>query len=169
METPLTRRQFAALGAIVPLTRLIDSAGVAPEPKLESEFLFDLNIEARVAAAHVGVPGRERLIAEVSGGTFNGPSLKGTLKGPSGDWIEQRGDGSSMLDVRLLMETDDRQEIYTTWRGINYTPPGGAQYARILPLFETRASRYDWLNHIVSVGVYQPSIGRIAYRVFRIL
>src|SRR5262249_37817858 len=145
-----------------------DAAHSAPEPKLESEFLFDLVIEPRAAATRVGVPDRERLIVEVSGGSFSGPSLKGTLKG-GGDWIEPRADGSSLLDVRLLMRTDDGEEIYASWRGINYTPPGGTQYARILPLFETRAARYEWLNHIVSVGVYKSGTGHIAYRVFRIL
>jgi len=154
---------------MAPVRRLIDRSGIAPEVNLESEFLFDLNIETRGVVARVGVPGRERLIVDVDGGTFTGPALKGRLKGPSGDWIEQRVDGSSSLDVRLLMETDDGQEIYATWRGINYTPPGGTQYARILPLFETRAARYDWLNHIVAVGVFLPATARIAYRVFRIL
>lgn len=169
MQELLTRRQFAALGAVAPLTRLINTKAIPREPELESKFLFDLTIETRGTVARVGVPGRERLIVEVSGGTFAGPLLKGTLKGPGGDWIEQRADGSSTLDVRLLMLTDDGQEIYTAWRGINYTPPGGVQYARIAPLYETRSSRYQWLNHVVSVGVFQPGAGRIAYRVFRIL
>ena len=169
MQIPLTRRQFATLSVAGPVARLIEATGIAPEVKLESEFLFDLTIETRSPAARVGVPGRERLIVGVVGGAFSGPALKGTLKGPSGDWIEQRADGSSVLDVRLLMQTDDGEEIFTSWRGINYTPPGGTQYARILPLFETRAARYEWLNHIVSVGVFQPDAGRIAYRVFRIL
>jgi hypothetical protein len=169
MQIPLTRRQFATVSIAVPLARLVGAAAAAQEVKLESEFLFDLTIETRAPVARVGLPGRERLIVEVLGGTFSGPALKGTLKGPSGDWIEQRGDGSSALDVRLLMQTDDGGDIYTSWRGISYMPPGGPQYARILPLFETRASRYEWLNHIVSVGVYQPAAGHIGYRVFRIL
>jgi hypothetical protein len=28
---------------------------------------------------------------------------------------------------------------------------------------------YDWLNHIVSVGVHRPMPGRVAYRVYQIL
>jgi hypothetical protein len=86
-----------------------------------------------------------------------------------GDVVQVRDEVERSLDVRLLMQTDDGGEIYTSWRGISYMPPGGPQYARILPLFETGASRYEWLNHIVSVGVYQPAAGHIGYRVFRIL
>jgi hypothetical protein len=56
-----------------------------------------------------------------------------------------------------------------TWRGISYTPQGGTQYARILPLFETGAAPYVWLNNLVAVGVYRPMPGKIAYRVYRIL
>jgi hypothetical protein len=73
------------------------------------------------------------------------------------------------LDVRLVLQTDDAQKISMTWRGISYTPPGGTQYARILPLFETGAAKYDWLNHLVAVGVNRPMPGKVAYRIYRIL
>lgn len=80
-----------------------------------------------------------------------------------------RPDGSSLLDVRLMLLTGDGQNVYMSWRGINDTPAGGAQYARIVPVFETGASQYLWLNDIVSVGVYRPTPGKVAYRVYQIL
>ena len=73
------------------------------------------------------------------------------------------------LDVRLVLQTDDAQKISMTWRGISYTPPGGTQYARILPLFETGAAKYDYMNHLVAVGVNRPMPGKVAYRIYRIL
>ena len=78
-------------------------------------------------------------------------------------------DGSSVLDVRLVLQTDDAQKIYVTWRGISYTPPGRTQYARSAPVFETGAAKYIWLNNIVSVGVHRPMPGKVAYRIYRIL
>jgi Protein of unknown function (DUF3237). len=48
-------------------------------------------------------------------------------------------------------------------------PPGGAFNARILPVFETAAPKYAWLNNVVAVGLYRPHLGKIAYRVYRIL
>jgi len=53
-----------------------------------------------------------RLIVPISGGTFTGPRLKGTIVLPSGDWVVQRPDGSRVLDVRILLQTDDGQKIY---------------------------------------------------------
>jgi hypothetical protein len=108
-------------------------------------------------------------VVAVSGGTFDGPRLKGTVMGPAGDWIVQRHDGSRLLDVRALLQTDDGQRVYMMWRGIAYTPPGGTLYARILPMFETGAAKYAWLNHIVAVGFYRPTPGNILYRVYQIL
>jgi hypothetical protein len=109
------------------------------------------------------------MVVPVSGGTFEGPRLKGTLVGPGADWIVVRSDGSSVLDLRILPRTDDAQKIYMACRGIAYTQPGGTLYARILPVFETGAAKYLWLNNVVAVGVYRPMPDRVAYRVFRIL
>jgi len=137
--------------------------------KLQSEFLFDLNLEAETPQ-NLGSAGGGRLIVPVSGGTFAGHGLKGTIVAPGGDWIVQRPDGSRVLDVRILLQTDDGQKIYMSWRGIAYAPPGGgALFARIVPLFETAAPKYAWLNNVVAVGVYRPDLGKIAYRVYRIL
>jgi Protein of unknown function (DUF3237) len=135
---------------------------------LQSELLMDLTLEAQ-SPHEVGGAGGGRLVVPVSAGTFEGPRMKGAVASPSGDWILERPDGSRLLDVRLLLQTDDAQTIYVSWRGIAYTLPGGALFARILPVFETRAPKYAWLNNVISVGVYRGLPGRIAYRVYRIL
>jgi hypothetical protein len=167
------------LAAVTTLAVLIASTGLAAGPpssptpaaadnKLQSEFLFDLVLEAQMpnnlATANGG-----RLIVPISGGTFAGPRLKGTIILPSGDWVVQRPDGSRVLDVRVLLQTDDGQKIYMSWRGIAYAPPGGALWARIVPMFETASEKNAWLNNVIAVGVYRPDLGKIAYRVYRIL
>jgi len=81
----------------------------------------------------------------------------------------QRPDGSRILDVRILLQTDDGQKIYVSWGGIASASPGGTLNARILPIFETAAAKYAWLNNVVAVGVYRPDLGKIAYRIYRIL
>jgi hypothetical protein len=178
MSGPLSRRAFtklstAAAGAAAASVLTTGAAGAvgasaADDDKLQSEFLLDLVIETQPANV-LGPPAATRVIVPVSGGTFEGPKLKGSIAGPGGDWIVQRSDGSSVLDVRLVLQTDDAQKIYVTWRGISYTPAGGTQYARITPMFETGAARYAWLNNIVSVGVHRPMPGKVAYRVYQIL
>lgn len=171
----MQRRAFARLwaaatgAAIVPA--LMPEAGAAQSPapaaqdeKLQSEFLLDLVLEkgtANRAGSHLIVP--------VLSGTFNGPKLRGTVAAPAGDWITVRPDGSSVIDLRLPLQTDDGQNVYLTARGIAYTQPDGALFARILPAFETGAANYAWLNNVVAVGVYRQVPGRVAYRVYRIL
>ena len=77
-------------------------------------------------ANNIGSIGVNRVIVPVSGGTFDGPKLKGTVL-PGGDWIVRRPDGSSVLDVRIILQTDDAQKIYMQYRGIKYTPKDGPQ------------------------------------------
>jgi len=171
----LTRRTFAtfsvtaaatALGLVLTITCLAATAAKsesgtrAPQDdKLQSEFLLDLTLEAQTPH-NLGSAGGGRLIVPVSGGSFAGPRLKGAIVPPGGDWVVQRADGSRLLDVRILLQTDDGQKIYMSWRGIAYAPPGGALNARIVPMFETAAPKYAWLNNVVTVGVYRPDLGR---------
>jgi hypothetical protein len=108
-------------------------------------------------------------VVSVAGGTFQGPRLRGTIVAPSGDWIVGRPDGSSVLDFRAVLQTDDEQKILVTWRGISYATPGGTLHARIVPMFESGSARYAWLNNVVAVGVLRPVPGKISYRVYEIL
>ena len=163
----VTRRPFAKLSttvAAIALGLIVTSAGPAAngnearqaqDDKLQSEFLVDLTLEAQTPQ-NLGSTRNGRIIVPVSGGTFAGPRFKGTIIPPGGDWIVQRPDGSRVLDVRILLQTDDGEKIYMSWHGIPFAPPGGALNARILPVFEMTAPKYAWLNNVVAVGVYRP-------------
>jgi Protein of unknown function (DUF3237). len=116
-----TRRAFAefaiTIAAIALLTITVLAAGESEnqtrpsqDDKLQSEFLLDLNLEAQTPQ-NLGSAGGGRLIVPVSGGTFAGARLKGTIIPPGGDWIVQRPDGSRVLDVRILLQTDDGEKI----------------------------------------------------------
>ena len=109
-----------------------------------------------------------RLIVPVTGGTFEGPKLKGTAL-PGADWILTRPDGVSELNVRVTLRTDDNQLIYLTYRGLRFTPPGGELYWRTTPIFETGAAKYDWLTKIIAVGVGKNVPGKAAYSIYQVL
>jgi hypothetical protein len=167
----LSRRAFASMSAAAAATAvapgIVGRRVAAQGDTLQSELLIDLTLETQ-PPHQLGAASAGRLVVPVSGGTFAGPRMKGTIIGPGGDWIVERPDGSRVLDVRILLETDDAQTIYMSWRGIAYTPPGGELFARIVPVFETGAPRYSWLNNVVAVGVYRGG-GKIAYRIYAIL
>lgn len=163
---PISRREFTRLSAFA--TAVLVAPMLNQPTELQSEFLLDLTIDA--ARPHeVGPPGAGRLVVPVAGGFFEGPRLKGTIVPPAGDWILERTDGSRVLDVRALLQTQDAQTILISWRGVAYTQADGSLFARILPLFETQSPTYAWLNDVVGVGLYLPAPGKIRYRVFRIL
>jgi hypothetical protein len=163
----ISRRAFTSLCMAAAGSAGTGAQSSPPDPGLQFELLMDLILDTQ-PANNIGSIGVNRVIVPVSGGTFDGPKLKGTVL-PGGDWIVRRPDGSSVLDVRIILETGDAQKIYMQYRGISYTPKDGAQYWRIVPVFETGADKYLWLNNIVAVGVHRVLAGKVAYRIYQIL
>jgi hypothetical protein len=139
------------------------AASSAPAP-LKTEFLMDVILD-------VGAPQNlgTRRIVPVTGGTFEGPKLKGTAFGGGGDWILARPDGVNELNVRVTLKTDDDALIYLTYRGLMHTPKGGELYWRTTPIFETGSAKYEWLNKIIAVGVGKAVPGKAAYSIYQVL
>lgn len=175
----LTRRTFtklsvaaATLAIPAPITRLDSGTreGIqGQDDHLSSEFLLDLTLETGTPHDVGAVGGGGLLIVPITGGTFEGPKIHGTVIGPAADWLVQRPDATRVPDVRLIVQTDDSQLIYVSWRGIAYSPAAGSFYARILPFFQTAAAKYTWLNDVVAVGVYRPTPGKVGYRLYQVL
>src|SRR5437016_14040364 len=69
------------------------------------------------------VPHGTRVIAPITGGTFEGPRLRGKVLPGGGDWTLLRSDGVLELDLRITLETDDRALIYMTSQGLRHGPP----------------------------------------------
>ncbi len=146
----------------------LEAQGAAAErpAALKSEFLLDMILETGgLGSGPVG----SRNIVAVTGGTFEGPKLKGTVLGPGGDWVTTVSPTLRVLDVRTIFLTDDNQRIYVTYRGVISTSPGQERYWRTTPVFETSAEKYAWLNGVVCVGVPFTVPSRTSYRVFQIL
>ena len=58
------------------------------------------------------------LIFPVTGGSFEGDRLRGTVLAGGGDWVSPRADGSLSLDLRVTLETDDGALIHMTFSGV---------------------------------------------------
>jgi hypothetical protein len=136
------------------------------ETTIPVEHLFTFTANVKRAASVVDGPQGTRLIFDASSGTFEGPRLKGTIKGPGGDWVTQRADGSGLLDVRLLLETDDGAPILMQYRGI--VTEGGAKI-RVAPTFETGDERYSWLNAVQGLALGATGAGQVTYDVYQLL
>jgi hypothetical protein len=89
------------------------------------------------------------IIFPVIGGSFEGDRLRGKVLTGS-DWVTARADGVFELDLRVTLETDDGALIHMTFTGVR---DDTNHYFRTLPLFETAAPKYAFLNRLLAVGI----------------
>ena len=134
--------------------------------KIRTRPLFDIRLHVPEVLDLGDTPLGRRRIAHVAGGEFHGERLRGAVvAAPAGDWLLQRSDGVTVLDVRLLLRTDDGEPIYMTYRGLRHGPADvmarlaagepvdpDRYYFRIAPVFETSAPQYEWINRLVAIG-----------------
>lgn len=147
--------------------------------KLEYLFTYRAALESpqEIGAGPFG----NRMIFEVTGGSFESERLNGRLLTGGGDWLLVGPDGYGRLDVRATFETDDGALLYMQYYGVIEMNDGvmaaleggnatsfGDQYFMTAPRFETGDPRYAWLNQTVTVaeGRVLPS-PEVEYRVYR--
>ena len=91
-----------------------------------------------------GGPVGQRMIAALSGGSFAGERLAGTVAGSSGDWLLVGHDGYGRTDVRLTLKTVDYQESRSQGTLLGKALPGLVPSARLAGLGSmTSFVRYD--------------------------
>jgi len=166
----MSRRDFTKFGTTA-LAAATVAAGCstlqaqAPASALEAEFIMELLLDTEP-----GMNAGATNVVPVSGGTFAGPGLNGTVLPGGADWVGRNGAGDSALDVRITLQTDDGAILYMSYTGIIHRrPDGSGVYWRVRPIFQTAAEQYDWMNHIVAVGKNKSVEGKVAYDIFRIL
>jgi hypothetical protein len=89
-------------------------------------------------------------ILPITGGSFEGERLRGTVLAGGGDWVTAVADGTFELDLRVTLETDDGALIHMTFTGVR---DDANHYFRTLPRFETAAPKYAFLNRLLAVGI----------------
>ena len=91
---------------------------------LESRPLFSLSLNLHPTIELGRTPAGGRRIYPVSGGSFEGDRLKGSVSPLIGsDLLLMRSDGTFQQDLRLLLVTDDDQQILMTYRGVRRASP----------------------------------------------
>jgi hypothetical protein len=150
--------------------------------EIRTSHLFTLKLAVNGMQTIGETPGGNRRVGLVAGGTFEGPKLRGTVLPSGTDWIMGRADGVTVLDVRLVLETEDKATIGMTYRGLRHGPAevmakvnGGEfvdpalYYFRTSVILETAAPQYAWLNKIIAIGTgSRPPEGPV-YDVFEVL
>ena len=151
-------------------------------PEIKTELLFKIALDVPPILDLGETPYGRRRIARVAGGTFEGPKLKGRVLDGGGDWLLLRRDGVLQLDVRVTLETDDKQHVYMTYRGYRHGPKDvidrlnrgeavdpGLYYFRATPYFETGSEKYAWLNGICAVATGERQASGPIYHVFQVM
>ncbi len=144
--------------------------------------LFIFQIEVKPPSVIGATPGYDRRVGEIAGGRFEGERLRGKILSGGSDWQSLRSDGTTTLNVRLVMETDDGVLIGMTYLGMRHGPKEvmdriargenvspSEYYMRATPYYETASEKYGWLNRIVSVAYGHRMAGGAIYQVFEIL
>jgi hypothetical protein len=144
--------------------------------------VFVMRLDVRKLQIVGATPGSFRRIGVVPGGVFEGERLSGEVLEGGSDWQAVRPDGSTTLDVRLVLKTKDDALIGMTYRGLRHGPAGiierlergevvdpSSYYFRIAPMFETAAPQYNWINRVIAVGVGHRFAEGPVYSVFEVL
>jgi hypothetical protein len=125
-----------------------------------------------MAAPHVigDGPAGTRIVVGLEDGIFTG-SLAGRLKGRSGaDWLTVGPDGTGLLDVRLVVETDDGSLVYVTAHGrIDLSPGAAGAPALLATTFEASTASTAWLNRVLAVTRADTTGTRLAYTVMAVV
>ena len=144
--------------------------------------LFVMRLDVRKLLIVGATPGGYRRIGVVPGGSFEGERLSGEVLDGGSDWQTVRNDGSTTLNVRLVLKTKDDALICMTYQGVRHGPPDvvgriekgepvdpTSYYFRINPLFETAAAQYDWINRVIGVGIGHRRADGPIYSIFEVM
>jgi Protein of unknown function (DUF3237) len=153
-----------------------------PLKSVQTRPLFVIRLDVKPIVTVGDTPGPFRRVGIVSSGTFAGERLSGKVLDGGSDWLTVRSDGSTALDVRLILQTDDGIHLTMAYRGVRHGPADVIQrlekgeevdpasyYFRMNPIFEAPAGKYEFLNRVVAVGTGHRFKYGPVYSVFEVL
>ena len=170
-------RHFTWLLALATLTAAAQEHPPAPQ----LEFAFEVRAEVADPTVVGQVPNGLRRIIDITGGTFEGPRLKGTLLPGGADWQLIHEDGFTDIDARYTLRTDDGDLIYVSNIGMRHAAPEVMRrlnagevvdqseiYFRAVPKFETSAPEHEWLMRSIFVATGERYPNGVIIRFWRV-
>ena len=122
----------------------------------ELEFALQLKVTLGETFSIENTQHGRRTVIPITGGTFEGPRLKGTIINGGADYQIANAQGRTELEAIYCIKTDDGVYIHVRNRGIiSNAPDANGQpsfYFKAAPQFEAPAdSKYGWLNNALFV------------------
>lgn len=125
--------------------------------------------------------GGHRRVIPITGGSFHGDGVRGTLVAGGADWQVLYPDGGADLDARYTLAADDGALIQVTNRGmrrgdavelgkLNRGQPADLSkiYFRTVATFETSAPQYQWLADALFIGVGERFPDKVRVQFYRV-
>jgi len=144
------------------LTLNVSAQVSAPKNTPELEFALQLKVTLGETFGINNTQHGRRTVIPITGGTFEGPGIKGTILNGGADYQLANANGRTEVEAIYCIKTDDGVYIHVRNRGIiaNSQDAQGRPsfYFKCAPQFEAPAdSKYGWLNN--SLFVCQPEFG----------
>jgi len=133
---------------------------------MELEPLFEITAEVAPPIVISDTPEGMRVIVHVTGGKFDGPRLKGTVLASGGDWFLIR-DGVGLVDVRIVLATDDGENIYMTYTGRAKVTATGISGLATAPTFAASTKgKYAWINGVQAFAEGETIPNGVKYKLY---
>ena len=151
------RRIFISI--VLSLAFVLSGNAQVIEPKDTPSLEFALQLKVTLGETYrVGETQHgERIVIPITGGTFEGPAIKGTIINGGADYqLANKALHRTELEAIYSIKTDDGVYIHVRNRGIIYDGKDAqgnpSFYFKAAPQFEAPAdSRYAWLNNALFV------------------
>ena len=142
-----------------------------PQDTPQLEFALQLRVEIDKPQVLGDTPRGKRVIIPITGGTFEGPGISGTILNGGADYQIVSSDNSrTELEAIYTIKTDDGVCIHVRNYGLSYNDKS-TNYFKAAPKFEAPAdSKYAWLNNALFVCQpgFQPSFNGIILNVWKL-
>ena len=147
------------LSTIVLLASVLTASAQVTEPKDTPQLEFALQLKVTLGDSYdVGETQHgQRIVIPITGGTFEGPAMKGTIINGGADYqLANKALGRTELEAIYSIKTDDGVYIHVRNRGIIWSGKDAqgnpSFYFKAAPQFEAPAdSKYAWLNNALFV------------------
>lgn len=149
-----------------------------PQPRLTLVYRLQATLGDPLELGEIGQV--RRRIVPLTGGTFAGPKISGTLlPGASADWQTILPDATALGDIRYTLKTTGGYLLYVRARGVRHGSPdvlarlGGGEDVnaneyvfRTSTQIETGAGPLDWLNKGIFISVGGRSSAGVVYETY---
>ena len=139
-----------------------------------TEFVMQLRVTLDAPYTVGETPHGRRTVIPITGGTFEGPLLKGTILSGGADWQLAKGNRTE-VEAIYSIKTDDGVYIHIRNTGIISTAKDSqgnpAFYFRCAPKFEApEDSKYAWLNNALFLCApsFSPDFKGIVLNVWKV-